>query len=127
MTRHDEHREGIETESLETENNPVAFAELTSSNGWDEYQIDNFSVMAIAESFEIKNKNLLSENDLNGHVVKLKTKTEQLFAIAESGNPMSFLNEKPHDAFNKTIDQHYSSVSHQTTQQEIWPVIMAKQ
>ena len=50
--------------------------------------------MAIAESFEIKNSNLLSENDLNGHVVKLKTKAEQLFAIADLGSPKSFLNEK---------------------------------
>ena len=69
-TRQDEQQEEIETESLETENDPVAFAEFTSNNGWDEYQIDKFSVMAIAESFEIKNTNLLSENDLNGHVVK---------------------------------------------------------
>ena len=50
--------------------------------------------MAIVESFEIKNTNLLSENDLNEHVVKLKTKAEHLFAIADSGSPMSFLNEK---------------------------------
>ena len=72
----------------------MAFAELTSNNGWDEYQIDKFSVTAIAESFEIKNTNLLSEDDLNGHIVKLKTNSEELFAIADSGNPMSFLNEK---------------------------------
>ena len=50
----------------------MAFAEFTSNNGWDEYQIDKFSVMAIAESFEIKNTNILSEDDLNGHIVKLK-------------------------------------------------------
>ena len=50
--------------------------------------------MAIAESFEIKNKNILSEDDLNGHIVKLKTNSEELFAIADSGSPMSFLNEK---------------------------------
>ena len=36
----------------------------------------------------------LSEDDLNGHIVKLKTNTEELFAIADSGSPMSFLNEK---------------------------------
>ena len=50
--------------------------------------------MAIAESFEIKNTNILSEEDLNGHIVKLKTDSEELFAIADSGSPMSFLNEK---------------------------------
>ena len=93
-TREDEQQEELETESLETENNSVAFAELTSNNGWDEYQIDKFSVTAIAESFEIKNTNLLSEDDLNGHIVKLKTNSEELFAMADSGNPMSFLNEK---------------------------------
>ena len=92
--RQDEQQEEIETESLENENDPVAFAEFTSNNGWDEYQIDIFSVMAIAESFEIKNTNLLSEDDLNGHIVKLKTNSEELFATADSGSPMSFLNEK---------------------------------
>ena len=50
--------------------------------------------MAIAESFEIKNTNTLSEDGLNDHIVKLKTNTEELFAIADSGSPMSFLNEK---------------------------------
>ena len=50
--------------------------------------------MVIAESFEIKIKNILSEDDLNGHIVKLKTNSEELFAIADSGSPMSFLNEK---------------------------------
>ena len=50
--------------------------------------------MAIAESFEIKNTNILSEDDLNGHIVKLKTNSEELFAIADSGSPMPFLTEK---------------------------------
>ena len=75
---------------MEKENDPVAFAEFSSSNGWDNYQIDNFSVMAIEESFEIKNTRILVEDDLNGHIVKLKTNSEQLFAIADSGSPMSF-------------------------------------
>ena len=127
-TRQDEQQEEIETESLETENDPVAFAELTSNNGWDEYQIDNFSVMAIAESFEIKNTNLLSENDLNEHVVKLKTKAEQLFAFADSGSPMSFLNEKT----ARRIQQNDRSVLFKCippddNKQEIWLVIMVKQ
>ena len=46
-TRQDEQQEEIETVSLETD--PVAFAEFTSNNGWDEYQIDKFSVMAIVK------------------------------------------------------------------------------
>ena len=55
--------------------------------------------MAIAESFEIKNTTTLSEDDLNGHIVKLETNTEELFAIANSGSPMSFLNEKNRTAY----------------------------
>ena len=57
--RQDEQQEVKETESLETENDPVAFAESTSNNGCEEYQIDKFSVMAIAESLETKNTIIL--------------------------------------------------------------------
>ena len=95
-------QEELDIENLETENDPVAFAEFSSSNGWDNYQIDNFSVMAIEESFEIKNTRTLVEDDLNGHIVKLKANSEQLFAIADSGSPMSFLNEKT----ARRIQQH---------------------
>ena len=87
-------QEELETESLDTENDPVAFAELSSSNGWEDYQIDNFSVMAMAESFANKNTRTIAEDNLNGLIVQLKTSSEQLFAIAHSGSPMSFLNEK---------------------------------
>ena len=55
--------------------------------------------MAIAESFDYK-KNIVSEDDLNGHIVKLKTNSEELFAIADSGSPMSFLNEKNRTALS---------------------------
>ena len=89
-----DHQMELETESLETEKDPVAFVEFSSSNGWDDCQIDNFSVLAIAESFEIKITRRQAEEDLNGHIVKLKTNSEQLFAVADSGSPMSFLNEK---------------------------------
>ena len=50
--------------------------------------------MVISDSFEIKNTKTISEDDLNSHIVKLKTNTTELFAIADSGSPMSFLNEK---------------------------------
>ena len=50
--------------------------------------------MAIAESFEIKSASTLSEDDSNGHIVKLKTNMTEIFDNADSGNPMSFLNEK---------------------------------
>ena len=72
----------------------MALAEFISSNGWDDYQIDKFSVMVTAETFEIKNTSTLAEEDLKGHIVKLKTNTEQLNALADSGSPMSFLNKK---------------------------------
>ena len=72
----------------------MAYAEFTTNNGWENYQIDEFSVMAISESFEIKNTKTTSEDNLNGHIVKLKTNTTELFAIADSGSPMSFINKK---------------------------------
>ena len=86
--------------------------------------------MAMAESFEIKKKtNILSEDDLNGHIVKLKTNSEELFAFADSGSPMSFLNEKTvrRGAFNKTINQPYSNASYGMTWPGIWHAIMSKQ
>ena len=97
--RQDEQQEEIETGSLENENDPVPFAEFKSNNGWEEYQIDKFRVMAIAESSEIKNTIILSEEDLNGHIVKLKTNSGELIAIADSGSPMSFLNKKNRTAY----------------------------
>ena len=87
-------QEETEIESTETDTDPVASAEFTTNNGWENYQIDEFSVMAISESFEIKNTKTLSEDDLNGQFVKLKTNTTELFAFADSGSPMYFLNEK---------------------------------
>ena len=85
----------------------MAFADFSSSNGWDDYQIDNFSVNAIAESFEIKNTKTSVEDDLIGHIVKLRTNSERMFAIANSGSPMSFLNEKT----AKRIQQHDKNAS----------------
>ena len=75
------------------DNDPVAFAEFTSKIGWEEIQRANLSMLAIAEAFEIKRAAKVTDEDLNGHIVKLKTKTDKMFAIADSGSPMSFLNE----------------------------------
>ena len=69
----EEQQEETEIESTGTDTDPVAFAEFTTNNGWENYQIDEFSVMAISESFEIKNTKTISEDNLNGHIVKLKT------------------------------------------------------
>ena len=45
--------------------------------------------MAIAETFEIKNTNILSRDDLN-IIVKLKLNSEEIFAIANLGSPSLF-------------------------------------
>ena len=90
----EEQQEETELENTETDNDLIAYAEFTTNNGWEESQIDKFSVMAIVESFEIKNTKTLSEDDLYWHIVKLKTNATELFANAESGSTMSFLNEK---------------------------------
>ena len=90
----EEQQEETEIESKETDNDPVSYAEFTTNNGWENYQIDKFSVRAISESFEIENTKTLSEDELNGHIVKLKKNITKLFAIADSGSSVSFLNEK---------------------------------
>ena len=51
-------------------------------------------MLAKADAFEIKQTLKISDEDLNGHIVKLKTKSAEILAIADSGCPMSFLNEK---------------------------------
>ena len=45
------------------------------------------------KNFDIKNTTSLSEDGLNGQIVKVKTNTEELFALADSGGPMSFIIE----------------------------------
>ena len=49
---------------------------MTSSNGWEEIPQDNFTVLAISEAFEIRNSMKIQEEFSNGHIVKLKTKSE---------------------------------------------------
>ena len=65
----DEQQEEIQTESQETDNDPVDSQNLHPKKGWENYQIDKFSVMAISDTFEIKNTANWSEDDLNGHIV----------------------------------------------------------
>ena len=43
--------------------------------------------MTIAEAFEIKNTANLSDDDLNGYIVKVKTNTEELSAFAAFTKP----------------------------------------
>ena len=63
--KNEEEQEEMEDKNEMTENDPVAFAELTSTNGWKKFQQDNFSVMAISETIEVKNSVNLVEDDLN--------------------------------------------------------------
>ena len=82
-------------------NYPVPFADFTSENGWEELQRDNFFILAIAEAFKIKTSAKITDGALHEHIVKLKTKADDIFAIADSGSPKVFLNEKQHAAYNK--------------------------
>ena len=77
-----------------TENDSIASAEFATSNGWEEIQQENFSETVISEAYEAKISAELSEDNLNGQTVKLKTNTEAIFAIADTKRPMSFLNKK---------------------------------
>ena len=90
----EEQQEEPEIASTGTDTDPVAYAEFTTNNSWENDQIEDFSVKAISESFEIKDTKTLSEDNLNGNIVKLRTNTTELFAIADSGSPISFINEK---------------------------------
>ena len=84
--------EEVDNDNEMAENYPVAFAEFTSTDGWEEFQMDKLSVIAISKAFEAKNTDILTEYDLNGHRVNLKTRTEVIFAILELGSPMSVSN-----------------------------------
>ena len=44
----EEQQEETEIESTGTDTDPVAYAEFTTNNGWENYQKDDFSVMAIS-------------------------------------------------------------------------------
>ena len=50
-------------------------------------------MLSISDAFEIKQIAKTSEEDLNGHIVKLKSKSDEVLANADSGSPMSFLSE----------------------------------
>ena len=99
-------------------NYPVLFADFTSENGWEELQRDNFSVLVIAEAFKIKTSAKITDGALHGHIVKLKTKADDIFAIGDSGSPKVFLNEKQHAAYNKMTIPLSSKISKRKTLHE---------
>ena len=73
-------QEDEEDDSVATEDN------FMSSNSWDEIPQDNFTVLVISEAFEIPNSINIQEEDLNGHIAKLKTKLKNIFAKTDSPN-----------------------------------------
>ena len=47
-------KQKVETETDILDNDPVAFAEFTSKDGWEEWQVDKFSFVAISEEFKVE-------------------------------------------------------------------------
>ena len=74
-----------------------------------------FHILATSEAIEVRNSLDTQEDDLNGLLMEIKTKTENLFAIAASGSPMSFLNEKRHRDYEQTTVQQHSSIFYRRT------------
>ena len=75
-------------ENEDEENDPLAYAELISTNGCEDIP------RVISEAFEIKNLIDMRREDLNCHIIKTKTDSENIIAITKSGSSMSFLNKK---------------------------------
>ena len=61
----------------------MSLLKSASTNRWEEIIAKmEISVMAICTAFEIKTSRKITEEVLIGHIVKLKTKTEAIFANA---------------------------------------------
>ena len=74
----------------EDKNDPITYAEFISTTGWEEIPGNEFTVLATSEAFQIKKLIYLREEELNDVKKKLKTKTENIFGIADSGSTFSF-------------------------------------
>ena len=81
----------------------VIIAELTAANRSERGKPDNFTVLANNEVFEAKNAGSFGEEDLNGHLVKLIINGGAIKAKADSGSPMSYLNEHLAENFKQTL------------------------
>ena len=67
-----------------TENDPIDFAEFTSTNGWEKFQQDYFSVMAISEAVEVKSqlnclKTILTGTPLNRKLTRRQCSPSQIW------------------------------------------------
>ena len=70
--------EGEQEERIEDhEIDPVAYAEVISTNVWEDIPQNHFTIMANSEAFEMKNSIDVRKEDLNGHMVKLKKKNQK--------------------------------------------------
>ena len=74
-------------ENEDEEIDPLAYAELISTNGCEDIP------RVISEAFEAKNLIAMREEDLSGPIIK-KTKSESIIAKAKLGSPMTFINKK---------------------------------
>ena len=112
-------QENEEEDSVEIEDksDSVAYAELMSSNCMGETQQDNFTVLTISEAFNIRNSVNIQEENLNGHIVKLKIKSDKM---VDSGSPNFFLNEK---MAKRLLAPRYSNSSHRRIPPKFLPVI----
>ena len=104
------------------ENNPEdEFAELTSTKRWEEIIAKMaISVMTICTAFEIKTSRKITEEVLIAHIVKLKTKTEAIFASAGLRSPIPILIKKTAQRLRKTTTDQYSNISHRKMRHEYW-------
>ena len=74
-------------ENEDEEIDPLAYAELISTNGCEDIP------RVISEAFEAKNLIAMREEDLSGPIIR-KTKSESIIAKAKLGSPMTFINKK---------------------------------
>ena len=83
-------------------------------------------MMSISNAFGIKQTLKISEEDLNGHIVKLKLKSAEIFAIADSGSPVSFLNDTTARRIHQNDKTTVFKKSRRKIQLEIWHAIREK-
>ena len=108
------------------ENDHDAYAEFISADGWEDILLDNFTIMAISYAIEIKIATDLKEDNLIVHIINLKTKAENVFAVADSEKPMSLLSKKNAGRLqinDKSIRFRFIPPK---MRQETWRVIMKK-
>ena len=84
----EEGQEDMEGTNGISKHESVALVEFTSNNGWGRtpkwYFFSNGNIWGVRGK---KSLVVLTEYDLNGPIVKTKTNTETIFAIADSGSP----------------------------------------